>query len=130
MTDAAHQIRTEEQRERLHDARNHGRLCAACGRHLTDDETVYIEQFSVDARKLPGSRLTVGGTHAQAPVGRECASPEMLQGTEGQTPERCAGCDRPVFYRLASSRREQALCSRRCAGRAAVAKRAARMGAI
>jgi hypothetical protein len=94
-------------------------MCAACGRAINDDETVYIERFVVDTRKLIERRATGTASSAQAPVGVECASRELLRETEGQTPERCAGCGRPVFYRAASSKRHRALCSKRCAGRAA-----------
>jgi hypothetical protein len=123
VSDDVLQVTTEEQRERLHAARNRGGMCAACGRVLTDDETVYIERFVVDTRKLHAGRLQAGGTNAQGPVGIECASPELLQENEGETPEWCAGCGRGVFYRTANAKRRRALCSRRCAGRANIVKR-------
>jgi hypothetical protein len=117
-------VTTEEQRERLHAARNRGGMCAACGRALDDQETVYIERFTVDTRKFVARRGTGRGSEASAPVGIECASPDLLLQTAGQEPERCAGCDRSVFYRAASSRRHRALCSRLCTGRANTAARA------
>ena len=117
-------VTTEEQRERLHAARNGGGICAACGRALDDQETVYIERFTVDTRKFVARRGTGRGSQASAPVGIECASPDFLLQTAGQEPERCAGCGRPVFYRAARSRRRRALCSKRCAGRANLAARA------
>jgi hypothetical protein len=124
MSDDVRQVTTEEGRERLHAARNRGGICAGCGRPLTDDETVYIERFVVDTRKLLVERtLQAGGSAAQAPVGIECASPELLQEMEGQPPERCAGGGRRVVYRTASSKRHRALCSRRCVSRTAVARR-------
>jgi hypothetical protein len=119
-------VTTEEQRERLHAARNRGGMCAACGRALDDHETVYIERFTVDTRKSPARRGTGRGSVAHAPVGSECASPDLLRQTEGQEPERCAGCGRPLFYREAYPGRHRALCSRPCAGRASMAARALR----
>ena len=123
MSDNVRQIMTEEQRERLHEARNHGGMCAACGKALADYETVYVERFVVDTRKLRARSETGSRSSAQAPVGIECASSELIQETEGQTPERCAGCGRGVFYRAASSKRHRALCSKRCGGRATAARR-------
>jgi hypothetical protein len=111
MSDEVHRLTTEEQRERLHLARRQGGPCAACGRVLGDDEAVYIERFA-DRRSW-----------VTAPVGVECASPELLEQTKGQQPERCAGCGRGVYYRSARSIRHQALCSRVCGARVQAAKR-------
>jgi hypothetical protein len=109
-------LTTEEQRERFHLARKRGGRCGACGRPLDPDEAVYIERFEVGP--LIGRRVS-----ATAPVGAECASRGFLEEMEGQNPERCAGCGRGVYYRTASSRRRQALCSRDCGTRAQAAKR-------
>jgi hypothetical protein len=111
VSDDLRRLTTEEQREQLFTARRRGGMCAACGRVLSADEPAYIERF------------VVGGTWAAAPVGVECASPELLQQVAGQEPERCAGCGRGVYYRMASSRRRQALCSRACGVRVQAAKR-------
>jgi hypothetical protein len=102
----AHMLTTEADREQFHAARRAGGLCAACGRTLSDSETVYIERFASET------------AYAYGPVGIECTSEEFRSDTQGQEPERCAGCGRGVFYRLASSRRRRALCSRNCANRA------------
>jgi hypothetical protein len=128
MSDGVRQITTEEQREQLHDARNRGGRCAACGRDLADDETVYIEKFMVDTRKLVDRGRTGTASSAQGPVGIECASSELLEEAEGKTPERCAGCGRPVVYGAASARRQRALCSKRCSGRAVKARHMAERG--
>jgi hypothetical protein len=109
-------IATEEDRERLYAARRHGGMCAACGRALDAGETVYLERF------------TVVGTTVSGPVGRECASPDMLARTETVEPERCARCGRGVYYRPSGRRRGQALCSRLCGARAAAAKQRAAEG--
>jgi hypothetical protein len=120
-------LTTDEQRERLHSARRAGGLCAACGRTLGDGESVYVEQFMLDRRWTPESYVGSHGSYALAPVGAECASPELLHRTEGVEPERCAGCWRGVYYSSANPARRQAICSRRCGSRAAAAKRSARM---
>jgi hypothetical protein len=87
-------------------------------------ETVYIERFAVDTRKAPIRRWAGYASDASAPVGIECVSPDFLLQIEGQEPERCAGCGRPLFYRVANPNRHRALCSRRCVGRANLAARA------
>ena len=108
MSNEVRRLMTEEQRQRLFLARRRGGLCAACGRVLSDKEAVYIEQFRDDR-----------GILVTAPVGVECASPAFLDDTQGQEPERCAGCGRGVYYRVANTRRARALCSRYCAARIA-----------
>jgi hypothetical protein len=109
-------IVTEEQRVRAHDARRRAEICASCGRALGTDETVYIERFEVD-----------WSNSMMAPVGSECASPELLAQTAGTEPERCAGCGRGVYYRLSHREHRWATCSKRCGARAANAKWAERM---
>jgi hypothetical protein len=94
-------------------AKRHGEICGWCGRSFNLHETIYLEVFRVGAllRRLGGA------THrsvASAPVGSECASPEFLTQTDGQSPELCARCYRRVFYRSTRGRRSQALCSGRC----------------
>ena len=94
---------------RFHEARRTAELCAACGRDIVVGETVYIERF------------TLGTLTMYGPVGIECASTELLERTQHQKPERCAVCDRGVFYRAAYRRRQRILCSQLCAGRAGAA---------
>jgi hypothetical protein len=130
--DAPLHIVTEEQRERLHTARKNGGLCAACGRQIDEGEAVYIEQFverfSFETRQLGIPIQGHRTIHTEAPVGVECATPELLQQTAGQDPEHCAGCGRPVYYRLHRRTRHRALCSRACINRAAASRRSARTG--
>jgi hypothetical protein len=120
--------RTEGQIVLMYQARRQGGLCAWCGKRLDDGETVYIEQFLTGER--PSERQGTGAHRsiASAPVGIECASPELLEQTEGQAPEPCAHCGRGVFYREARARRQQTSCSGRCRSRLALAKRAATLG--
>jgi hypothetical protein len=120
MNDEARRIITEAQRERFHHARRRGGQCVACGRALSADETVYIEQFDVGS-------LTGRVVRASAAVGVECASPGFVDEMRGREPERCAGCSRPVFYRRGTTgRRQQALCSRDCGAHVAVRNQAAK----
>jgi hypothetical protein len=110
MSDDRLRIATEEDRERLYAARRNGGMCAACGRALDAGETAYLEWFAVAGRRVYG------------PVGKECASPEMLARSAETEPERCTTCGRGVYYRPSTRRRTQAACSRRCAARATAAR--------
>jgi len=104
-------ITTVEDRERLDAARRRAESCGACGRPLASTETVYIERFST------------GGSSLQGPVGRECASPELLARTKRVEPERCIWCGRGVYYGMERSTRRQTVCSQHCRVRAREAKR-------
>jgi hypothetical protein len=110
------ELTTEEQRERFYLARKQGGQCVACGRTLGVAETVYTERFEIG----PAAGY---GNIARAAVGVECASLGYVDEMEGHEPERCAGCGRGVYYQVASTRRQQALCSRACGARAQAAKR-------
>jgi len=99
-------LMTEEQRDRLYRARWSGGTCAACGRDLDAGEAVYMERFA-DVHRTRTNRVT-------APVGVECASAELRLAMADRDPEPCAGCGRPVYYRVENTRRRQALCSRAC----------------
>jgi hypothetical protein len=127
MSDAERRVVTQEALDRLHLARRRGDLCAACGKALGADKPVFWEPVIVD---IDRSDLGLGHYTAapEAPVGMECASPGMLEQTRGRQPERCAGCGRGVYYGADRSRRQRALCSRRCAGRANLSKRATEAG--
>jgi hypothetical protein len=109
-------LTTEEERERLYAARYGGGLCAVCGEAVDDDAPVYWERFAIGK---------VGGlvNHPQAPVGAECASPQLLTEKAHEKPERCAGCGRPVYYAVMSRARHRAVCSTRCQMRASRAAR-------
>ena len=121
-------LTTDEQRERFYAAKDRGGLCAACGRPLGADEPVYIERVVVDRKLLaaPGARWSHRSAYRDAPLGEECASPEFLARTQGQTPEPCEHCGRPVYYDVARARRLRTLCSMRCTDRVSSAGRAAR----
>ena len=119
---------THEQWERLHVARNHGGLCAACGRTLVDSETVYVERLVIDIPRPPDAHIGGRRGVAKAPVGAECASPALLARSDGCEPERCAACGRPMYYAEMRATRTRAVCSRRCRSRDDMARRTADRG--
>ena len=129
MSDQLRRVATAEERERFNAAREHGGLCAACGRSLAPDEPVYIDQVVVDRNALapPGARWGVRLVPRDAPLGVECVPAELLVRLEGRTPERCAGCGRPVYYAKDRAQRRRATCSDACRNRA---DRAARRGPL
>ena len=114
MSEERLRIATEEDRARLFSARHDAGICGGCGRTLDAGETVYLERFMVVR------------TYRWGPVGRECASPELLAVAEGTEPERCVWCGRGVYYRQGRSTRRQAICSKQCSGRAGGAKQRAK----
>ena len=121
MSDGPRRLTTEEQRERLYRAKGDGDVCAACGRQLGADDVIYIECFAVPFKAAlyrDGRTATVWG-----PVGAECASQGFLHDTRNRQPERCAGCERRMYYRQVRRDRQRALCSKRCAYHASAAAR-------
>ena len=111
-------VRTEVQLARMHEARAHGVRCGWCGRSFQDGEPVIIEQFRTgEKRRIRDGALT-HRTISLAPVGLECASPEFLQQMDRLTPDICADCRRPVYYRRPHWRQRDPGCSRRCSRRA------------
>src|SRR4051812_7800560 len=112
--------RTDKQIALLNTAKIRGNLCGWCGRTLGDGETVYVELVEVGTRSLKAANLVTRRATTQVPVGVECASPELLERTRGQTPEPCVTCGRGVIYRRISSRRSRTTCSRDCAARHSV----------
>jgi hypothetical protein len=117
VSDEARRLRTEEDVEWFYRTRRRGGECAACGRALTVDEPVYIERFE-DARRRGA------GPHVKGPVGAECISDELLLSAATREAERCAGCGRPVYYRLEDTRRRRVLCSQACRNHAASRRQA------
>ena len=99
---------TEEERVLARTARIDGGVCGWCGKLLAASGAVWVER--VDA-------YATGRTSRWVPVGAECASPAFRAETEGEEPERCAGCGRGVYDRSVDARRRRASCSERCAGR-------------
>ena len=115
--DDPHDVTTDEERERFHLARRRGGTCAACGRTLAPDEPVWVERFAIG----PVGHGRTG--RAYGAVGAECASSESRHRAQARESERCAGCGRSMYYRVADPRRRQALCSRTCANLASAARR-------
>ena len=124
MSNDVRHLTTDEGRERFARAQTYGRLCAACGRSLGDGETVYVQQIMVDLKSfaMAGVQWSRKTIYRDAPLGAECASPTFLARTEGREPEHCAGCGRPMHYAKVRAQRQQALCSKRCSGRAVKAR--------
>jgi hypothetical protein len=92
---------------RLFAARSMGGTCAACGRALAGDEPIWMERLDiVDAGRRVGSY--------RAPVGRECASPELVRESETAA---CLSCGRGIHYGPTPRPRDLVLCSKRCCGR-------------
>jgi hypothetical protein len=105
---------TTAERERVYTAKEQGGLCAACGRGLSSDDSVYIARFWV-GMKLFGDPEKLGSrVFAEAPVGVECVSPVFRGETERRDPDLCVGCGRRVYYQAPRASRHRALCSTRC----------------
>ena len=107
---------TEEERARIHAARNRGGMCAACGRALVEGETIWFE------------RVRITGLYGESrpwwvPVGAECIAPETLRATCDAEPERCLGCGRGIYGLAEDARRRVVSCSTRCAARVTAAWR-------
>src|ERR1044071_9623416 len=83
------------------------------GRGGGADDMIYIEQLEVDLKPLtaPGAGWDRKTVYRDAPLGWECASPDFLARMAGREPERCGGCDRPMYYAKERSQRRRAMCS-------------------
>ena len=110
MTDDARRPRTEEERARIHAARRDGDMCAGCGRVLVEGEPVWWVPFVL--RGVYGR-----ASSRRAPVGRECASPEFVEGAEAEGVEHCLNCGRGIYYGSTGHPRDLVLCSKRCRSR-------------
>jgi hypothetical protein len=119
MSDDLRRVSTLEERDRFNAARSRGGLCAACGRTLGEDETVYIEQMLLDRTGFgpPGVQWSQTIAYRDAPLGAECASPGLVARMREREPEQCGGCGRPMYYAQERAGRQQAVCSKRCHGR-------------
>jgi hypothetical protein len=109
------QLTTDQQRQWFFSAKEHGGLCAACGRALDDGEVVYIEP--VDVMPGPGAIWSRRKTSRAAHLGQECVSPEFLARASLLPIERCEGCARPVFHAVERAARMHTFCSKRCLNR-------------
>ena len=115
MSDPPLWARTDDQIRLVHTARAEGGLCAACGRRLDPQETVFFERFAVGPRRSwKGTRQP----QKRAPVSAECASTGLLAHAEAADPPSCAGCGRGVVYPGARRSRRWVGCSLRCVARA------------
>jgi hypothetical protein len=105
---------TQERLDRLDLSWTAGGLCGWCGRPLDAAETVYVDRFTVVAPDLVRPSSMRGRDRMLAPVGIECATPELLAAVAGREPEPCVSCGRGVLYRQANGNRVRVTCSRRC----------------
>ena len=115
MTDDARRALSEDERTLIQAARARGDVCAGCGRALAVGEPVWWAAFAVSGAYGRRSRQW-------APVGRECAPPELVREAEAKGPERCLGCARDIYYGSIGYPRDLVLCSKRCRGRYDVAR--------
>jgi ribosome-binding protein aMBF1 (putative translation factor) len=121
MTTPARWARTQDQVDLLRAARTRGGLCSACGRQLELGETVYFDRFGVGTVRPRPLAPVRPRSYNFAPVGAECASPELLQHGQAQDAEPCAGCGRGVVHPGAKRTRKRASCSLWCGSRASAA---------
>ena len=112
----------DERNAAIFEAKKEGGICAACGRVLAADEPVWRERLV--SRAAWSSYF--GPAHRWALVGRECATPEILEANEGQEPVACLGCGRGIHYAGALASGRSTVCSRRC--RATVRRRRSKGG--
>ncbi len=105
----------EVRRARAQAAKRYGGTCANCGRALADEEPIWLERLEV--------RGAWRADFYRAPVGRECASPASVRGSDGLAPEPCLGCGRGVYFATTGRRHGEPFCSRRCRTRRDGARR-------
>ncbi len=109
MRDERRVVSNDEREAAIFEAKREGGICAACGRALSDDEPVWRQRLASRAGWGPHFRPA----HRWALVGRECATPEILEADAGQDPVACLGCGRAMHYLPAHGRRAT-VCSHRC----------------
>jgi len=128
MSDGRRHLTTDEERARFAVATTQGGICVGCGRELGADDAVYVEPVAVDLKPLtaPGAGWDRKTVYRDAPLGWECASPAFLARMAGRESERCAGCDRPVYYAKERAQRLRTTCSKRCRNRVKMAELSAR----
>ncbi len=122
MSDERRRPTEEEPDAIIIEAQREGGICAACGRVLAADEPVWRERMA--SRAAWSSYF--GTARRWALVGRECATPEILEANEGQEPVACLGCGRGIHYAGALASRRSTVCSGRC--RATVQRRRSKGG--
>ncbi len=128
MSDDVRRMTTDEEREQLRMAKELGGLCAVCGRTLGEGERVYIRRVAIGTRLFGDPSRPGTSVFAEAPVGAECAPPDLVAEGSECNPMPCVGCGRHVIHAVKHPRRRQVACSLRCrrsAGGASWARRAA-----
>ena len=99
----------EERDATIFEAKKEGGICAACGRVLSTDEPVWQRRLASRAGWGPH----FGPAYRWVFVGRECATPEVLEASEGRAPVACAGCGRGLHVAVGPGR-DATTCSTRC----------------
>jgi hypothetical protein len=107
-------LTTDDQRQWLFRAKQHGGLCAACGRSLRDDEAVYLELVEVELKVSSSWSWKTATAKRDAPLGEECASQELVERASRASIDPCEGCGRPVFHGVDHAGRRHTACSKRC----------------
>jgi hypothetical protein len=110
-------VRTVAQTALMHEARAYGARCGWCGRGFQVPEPLCIERFRTGEMRHRRDGPVTHRTISQAPVGQECASPELLHQLDRLTPDTCVNCGRAVYYRLPQWRQRVPCCSRLCSRR-------------
>jgi len=110
MHDDSRPMTHEERDAIIIEAKKEGGICAACGRVLSGDDPVWRERLA--SRR--GWSAYFRPAYRRALVGRECATPEILEANEGQEPVACLGCGRGIHYAGAPASRRSTVCSARC----------------
>jgi len=90
-------------------AQKEGGICAACERELSDGEPVW--RLRVASRLGWSSHFSQ--TYRWVFVGRECATSEAVEASDGATPSPCGGCGRGLHVAVGPGRGVTA-CSTRC----------------
>jgi hypothetical protein len=112
--DSERWARTDSQIEQVLLAPEQGGFCGWCSRVFGPDYAAYYDRFLIGEAQHSTHGAVTHRTILFAPVGIECASPELIAETAGRTPAPCAQCSRGVFYLHARSHRQWVTCSRRC----------------
>ena len=112
---------SDEAWARIVEAKRDGGICAACGRVLSDDEPVW--RLRVASRLGWSSHFSQ--TYRWVFVGRECATPETVEASDGGTPVPCGRCGRGLHVAVGPGR-GTTTCSIRC--QTAVQRRRSRGG--
>ena len=109
MYDDSRPMTDDERNAAIFAAKKEGGICAACGRVLSADEPVWRRRLESRAGWGPHFEPAYRWVF----VGRECATSEAVEASEGRAPVACAGCGRGLHAAVGPGLRATA-CSTRC----------------